>query len=164
MITVGATASRYWLSDAVVFKNFLDKRPMSVYSKRFWGGFGMNYRNAISENLILDIDVAPCVEMIVDKSDETRTDTSSWDSKGFEDIYEGLHLFTNVKLEYKTQRNYAFFVTVSGSVPIVNRFVDNGDERYRNTFKGQFFVGIGLTHFYKSKRKLEKDGRPKQTD
>jgi len=164
VITIGAAASRYLLSDAEVFKNFLDKSPMSIYSKRFWGGFGINYRKAISNKLIFDVDVAPCVEMIVDKSDETRTDTSSWESKGFEDIYEGLHLYTNLKLEYRTQSNYAIFVTVSGSVPLLNRFVDNGDDMYRNIFKGQFFVGIGLTHFYKSKRKVDKDGKPKERD
>lgn len=137
---------------------------MSVFSKRFWGGFGINYRKAITNKLIFDVDVAPCVEMIVDKSDETRTDTSSWESKGFEDIYEGLHLYANLKLEYRTQSNYAIFVTVSGSVPLLNRFVDNGDDMYRNIFKGQFFVGMGLTHFYKSKRKVDKDGKPGEKD
>ena len=162
MITVGAAASRFLLSDDVFFKNFLDKSPMPVFSKRFWGGFGINYRRAISSKLILDIDVAPCVQIIVDKSEETRTDTSSWESKGFEDIYEGLHLYTNIKLEYTTQSNFAFFFTASGSFPLLNRFVDNGDEKYHDTFKGQFFVGIGLTHFYKSKRKIEKDDKPKE--
>src|SRR5207253_655831 len=127
-------------------------------------GFGINYRKPISDKWIFDVDVVPCVQMIIDKSDETRWDTSFWESKGFEDIYQGLHLYTNLKLEYKTKSNYAFFVTVSGSVPVINRFVDNGDDRYRNTFKGQFFVGIGLTHFYKSKRKIDKDGKPKERD
>lgn len=161
MITVGATASRYLLSDEVVFKNFLDKSPMPVFSKRFWGGFGLNYRKDISKRLILDVDLAPCVQMIVDKSEETRTDTSSWESKGFEDIYEGLHLYTNVKLELKSQGDFSVFFTVSGSVPLMNRFVDNGDDKYKNVFKGQFFVGIGLTHHYRSKRRVEKNEKPR---
>jgi len=162
VITMGAAASRFLLSDDVFFKNFLDKSPMPVFSKRFWGGFGINYRRSISKKLILDVDVAPCVQIIVDKSEETRTDTSSWESRGFEDIYEGLHLYTNIKLEYKTQSNFAFFFTLSGSFPLLNRFVNNGDEKYHDAFKGQFFAGIGLTHFYKTKHKIETDDKPKE--
>jgi hypothetical protein len=155
MITAGAAASRFLFSDEDFFRNVLDKSPMLVFSKRFWGGFGINYRRRISEKFVFDMDVAPCVQVIVDKSIETRTDTSFSISKRFEDIYEGLHLYTNLKLECKTKSNYAFFFTVSGSVPVINRFVDNGDTRYYNMFKGQLFVGIGLTHFYRSKRKVE---------
>ncbi|HWY37608.1 MAG TPA: hypothetical protein VNY73_03550 [Bacteroidia bacterium] len=161
MITTGIASSRFMLIDEIFFKNFLDKSPMLIFSRRFWGGFGINYRSVLSKKLILDIDVAPCVQMIVDKSIETRTDTSSWESKGFEDIYEGLHLYTNIKLEYNTKSNFALYITLAGSVPLLNRFVDNGDERYHNTFRGQLFLGLGLTHFYRSKHKVEKDEKPR---
>src|ERR1700758_1102111 len=144
MITTGAAASRFLFSDDYYFKNFLDKSPMLIFSRRFWGGFGINYRKAISKKMILDIDIAPCVQIIVDKSEETRTDTSSWESRGFEDIYEGLLLYTNLKLEFKTKTNFAFYFTLSGSVPLFNRFVDNGDDKYKDTFKGQIFAGIGI--------------------
>jgi len=161
MITMGAAASRYLLSDADFFINFLDKGSMPIYSKRFWGGFGLNYRKPISKKLILDVDVAPCVQIIVDKSLETRIDTASWESKGFEDIYEGLHLYANIKLELKTQSDFAFYFTLSGSFPVLNSFVDNGDEKYHNIFKGQVFAGIGMTYFYKSKHKIERDEKMK---
>ena len=162
MITMGAAASRYFLSDEVVFKNFLDKHPMPIFSKRFWGGFGINYRRAISKKLILDVDLAPCVQIIVDKSEETRTDTASWESTGFEDIYEGLHLYTNLKLEIMTKSKFAFYVTLSGSVPLVNRFVDNGDIKYHNVFAAQVFAGVGISHFYKSKRRIEPTAKSKE--
>ena len=155
MITVGVASSRFLFSDDIYFRNFLNKSPMLVFSKRFWGGFGINYRKEISQKLILDLDVAPIVQIIVDKSEETRTDTASWESRGYEDIYEGLHVYANAKLEFKSSDNYAFYFTVSASVPLLNRFVDNGDDKYRDQFKGQLFAGVGMRYFYKSKRKVE---------
>lgn len=155
MITVGWANSRFMFSDDDYFKNFLNKSPMLVFSKRFWGGFGINYRKEISQKLILDLDVAPIVQIIVDRSVETRTDTSSWESRGYEDIYEGLHMYANAKLEFRSSDNYAFYFTLSGSFPLVNHFVDNGDERYKDRFKGQLFAGIGMRYFYRSKRKVE---------
>jgi hypothetical protein len=155
IITTGAAASHFLFFDDLYFKNFLDKKPLLVFSKRFWGGFGINYRKRISEKWIFDADIIPVVQIIVDKSIETRTDTSSWEARGFEDIYNGLLLYANLKLEYKTTGNNAFFFSLSGSVPLFNRFVDNGDEKYRDQFKGQLFLGIGVAHFYKSKRKIE---------
>lgn len=162
IITTGIASSRFLFSDNLYFKNFIDKSPLLVFSKRFWGGFGINYRRPLSNKFILDVDVAPCVQIIVDKSVETRIDTSSWESKGFEDIYEGLLLYTNIKLEYKSKSNFAFFFTLSGSVPLLNYFVDNGDDKYRNLFKGQFFAGIGVAHFFKSKHKTEQRNKPNE--
>ncbi|MGZ6488690.1 MAG: hypothetical protein ACXVDU_01780 [Bacteroidia bacterium] len=161
MITLGIANSRFLFSDDLYFKNFLNKSPMLVFSKRFWGGFGINYRKEISKKLILDLDIAPIVQIIIDKSVETRTDTASWESRGYEDIYEGLHVYANAKLEFRSNDNYAFYFTVSASVPLLNRFVDNGDDKYRDQFKGQLFAGVGLRYFYKSKRKVEVVNRPR---
>ncbi|MGZ3902419.1 MAG: hypothetical protein ACXVC6_01900 [Bacteroidia bacterium] len=155
MITVGVASSRFMFKDDQYFINFLNKSPMLIFSRRFWGGFGINYRKEISEKLILDLDVAPIVQIIIDKSVETRTDTASWESKGYEDIYQGLHVYANAKLEFRSNDNYAVYFAISASVPVLNRFVDNDDEKYRDQFKGQLFAGVGMRYFYKSKRKVE---------
>ena len=109
MISLGAAASRFSLTDPEFFKNKLDKSPLYVLSKRFFGGFGLNKRYSVSKKFMLDIDIAPCYLIIWDKSEETRGDTALQESKGYEDIYQGLHLLVGAKLEYKTSVNYGFF-------------------------------------------------------
>jgi len=161
VITMGAAASRYWFSDAEYFRNFLSKESLPVFSKRFWGGFGINFRRAISPKLILDVDVAPCIQIIVDKSEESRVDTSSWESKTFTEIYQGVLLYTNFKLEYRAPGNFAPFLTVSASVPLANDFAAAHDEKYHNQFKGQVFIGAGVTYYYNSLRILDPSERGK---
>ncbi len=109
MISMGAAISRFSLTEPDFFKNILDKNPIYVLSKRFFGGFGLNKRYSVSKKFMLDIDLAPCYLIIWDKSEETRGDTALQESKGYEDIYQGLNLLVGAKLEYKTAGNYGFF-------------------------------------------------------
>lgn len=155
-IMVGAAASRYLFFDEAFFVNFLDKNPYHVLSKRFWGGFGINYRKQISKKLIVDVDLAPCIQIIVDKSEESKTDTSGWNSVIFENIYQGIHLNAYCKLEYKLPGNFSPFFSVTASAPLTHSIArDAGDEPYHNTFKGQLFIGFGCSYYYRSKHFVE---------
>ncbi|HXB40184.1 MAG TPA: hypothetical protein VNZ49_06550 [Bacteroidia bacterium] len=161
ILTMGAAGSRFMLTDPSFFVNVPDNRPLPVFSKRFWGGFGLNYRKAVSKKIVLDIDMAPCIQIIVDKSEETRTDTAGWESKGFTDIYQGLLLYANVKAEFFTFKNFAVYASISGSVPMINRFGNHGDDPYHDKFKGQIFIGFGLAYFYKTRHIIEPDEKTK---
>jgi hypothetical protein len=151
-IMVGAAASRYLFFQDEYFRNFLDKNPYHVFSKRFWGGFGINYRKQLSNKLTLDADLAPCIQIIVDRSEESKTDTSGLNSVFYENIYQGIHLNMYCKLEYKIKGNFQPFFSVSASLPLLHSIArDAGDEPYHNLFKGQLFLGLGVSYFYKTK-------------
>lgn len=161
-IMAGLAVSRYLFFDEKFFVNFLDKSPFHVLSKRFWGGFGVNYRKAISDRFLIDADIAPCLQVNVDKSEESKTDTSGWDSFTYENIYQGLHLNAFVKLEYRTRGSLAPFVSLSGAVPLVHNIArDPGDEPYHNLFKGQFFIGAGVSWYYRSRHLSERGEKNK---
>jgi hypothetical protein len=162
-IMVGVAASRYLFFQDEYFRNFLDKNPYHVFSKRFWGGFGINYRKQLTENLTFDADLAPCIQIIVDRSEESKTDTSSWNSVLYENIYQGIHLNAYCKLEYKIKGNFQPFLSVSVSLPLLHSIArDAGDEPYHNLFKGQLFLGLGVSYFYKS-RHIVDPGEKKQS-
>lgn len=155
VITLGAAASRYLFSDEEFFTHFLIKDPIPVFSKRFWGGFGINYRKSISPKLTIDLDVAPCIQIIVDKAEEGRVDTAFWETRVFTEIYQGLLLYANCKIEYKAKGNFAPYFTVAASAPIINDLAVDGDEQYHDRFKAQLFIGAGVTYYYKSRRRIE---------
>lgn len=155
-IVLGAAASRYLFFDEKYFVNFLDKNPFHVFSKRFWGGFGINYRTPLSQKLAFDADLAPCLQMIVDRSEETKTDTSGWNSVGYSNIYQGLHLNACCRLVYSSPGDFKPFVTVAVALPLLHSLArDPGDEPYHNLFKGQLLVGLGLSYSVKSRRLSE---------
>jgi hypothetical protein len=155
-IMMGLAASRYLFYDADYFVNFLDKDPYHVFSKRFWGGFGINYRRALAKKLVLDADFAPCIQINVDKSEETKTDTSGWNSVRYENIYQGLHANLYCKLEYQASGELKPFFSLAAAVPILHSIArDEGDEPYHNRFAGQLFIGIGISYCYKSRRITE---------
>jgi hypothetical protein len=157
-ILVGIAASRYLFFEEKFFINLPDKSPYHVLSKRFWGGFGINYRRQLSKKLILDIDLAPSIQIIVDKSEETKTDTSGYNSLGFDNIYQGIHLNAYCKLEYKLPGNFSPFFSFSASLPLSHTIARQaGDEPYYNTFKGQLFIGIGLSYYYRGRHIIEPD-------
>jgi hypothetical protein len=153
MITVGAAGSRFTLAEPAFYTHMLDKTPFRISSRRYFGGFGVNYSIPVKHKLVLDIDLAPCVEIIWDRSEETRPDTSLQETKGFEEIYQGLQLFAHVKLQYPLRGNYALFLSVAGNLPLMNRLYS--DVEYSDRFTGQLFIGIGLTYFYKTTHKVE---------
>ncbi len=155
MITLGAAASRYLFSDAEFFTHFLLKDPVPVFSKRFWGGFGINYRRSISPRLTFDLDVSPCIQIIVDKAEEGRVDTAFWETRVFTEIYQGLLLYANCKVEYKTSGRFAPYFTFAASAPLINDLAADRDEQYHDRFKAQLFIGAGLTYYYKSRRRIE---------
>ncbi len=161
-IMVGAAGSRYLFFQEEFFRNFLDKHPFHVLSKRFWGGFGINYRKQLSEKFVFDVDLMPCIQVNVDKSEETKTDTSGWNSVGYESIYQGIHLNAYCKLEYKLKGDFSPFLSVSAALPLTHTIArDPMDEPYHNVFKGQLFVGIGVSYYYKS-RHIVDPGEKKQ--
>lgn len=163
-IVMGAAASRYLFFNEDYFFNYLDKSPFHVFSKRFWGGFGLNYRRVVNDKLTFDADITPCIQIIVDKSEETKMDTSGWNSMHYENIYQGLHLYAYAKLEYKTQKNYAPFFSISASVPVLNSIArDPGDTPYHNLFKGQLFLGFGLSYYYRSRHVIENDAKTRSS-
>lgn len=153
---MGAAASRYLFFDERLFTNFIDKSPYHVLSKRFWGGFGVNYRKPISQKLILDVDVAPTILIIVDKSDEAKYDTAGWSSITYENIYQGLQLNLYAKLEYKTKKDFHPFLSIAVAVPVINSLARAAaDEPYHNHFKGQLFIGAGIGYFLKTRHFID---------
>lgn len=157
-ILVGIAASRYLFYEEKYFANLPDKSPYHVLSKRFWGGFGINYRKQISKKLVFDVDLVPSIQIIVDKSEETKTDTSGYNSLGFDNIYQGIHLNAYCKLEYKLPGNFSPFFSLSASLPLSHTIARQpGDEPYYNTFKGQLFVGLGLSYYYRGRHLVEPD-------
>jgi len=161
-IMMGVAASRYLFFDEKIFVNIIDKSPYHVLSKRFFGGFGVNFRRQVSKNIILDVDLAPILHIIIDKSEETKTDTSGWNSVAYENIYQGLHLFAYCKAEYKMKGKFVPFISFSASLPLIHALVRNpGDDPYHNIFKGQLFLGIGVSCFYRTRHIIEPDDRNK---
>jgi hypothetical protein len=152
-ISAGAALSRFSLTDPSYYYNMLDKRPIIIRSQRYFGGFGINYRKSISRKLILDADLVPCVEIVWDKGEETRVDTALQETREYFDIYQGLHLFGHVKLEWKTYASYGFFFSLSGNLPVLNS-LGKREDPYGDSFKGQIMAGVGLVYFHRSKGKF----------
>lgn len=152
-ILLGVAASRYSFFDEKYFINIIDKSPYHVLSKHFWGGFGINYRTGIRGRWTYDVDVVPCIQINVDRSEDSRTDTSGWISLDFYNIYQGLHLNVNNKIEYALPGNFSPFISLSCSVPLTHTLTrHSGDDSYYNTFNAQLFAGIGVSYFYRSRR------------
>lgn len=155
-IMAGIAASRYLFFEPKYFVNFLDKEPFHVFSKRFWGGFGINYRTRISRRLVLDLDMAPCIQIIIDKSEETKTDTSGWNSVAYSNIYQGLHANIYLKLEYQSKGDFKPFLSFGAGLPLLHYLAkDAGAEPYHNLFKAQLLVGAGINYSLKRRRVLE---------
>lgn len=155
-IMAGIAASRYLFFNPAYFVNFLDKEPFRVFSKRFWGGFGISYRTRIARRLVLDADLAPCIQIIIDKSEETKTDTSGWNSVAYSNIYQGLHANVFVKLEYQTAGDLKPFLSLAAGLPLLHYLAkDVGAEPYHNLFKAQLLLGAGISYTLKRRRVLE---------
>jgi len=75
---------------------------------------------------------------------------------------QGIHLNAYCKLEYKMQGSFSPFVSLSASLPLLHTIArDAGDEPYHNTFKGQLFIGVGLSYHYHSRHVVEPDNKTK---
>ncbi|HXB40183.1 MAG TPA: hypothetical protein VNZ49_06545 [Bacteroidia bacterium] len=153
VVMLGSSISLFQMKDPAFLSGLYDKKNFNVLSKRIFGGFGINGRFAAGRRIFIDVDLAPCLEIIRDNSSETRLDSVKG-SKFYDDFYRGIQLFANIKCEYKLNTYWGCFLNFAASMELVKKFGESFPT-YKNPFKTQLLTGIGLVYYYEYKRKKE---------
>jgi hypothetical protein len=153
VVMLGSSISLFQIKDPAFLSGLYDKANFNVLSKRIFGGFGINRRFAAGRRIFIDVDLAPCLEIIRDNSSEIRLDSVKG-YKFYDDLYRGIQLFANIKCEYKLNTYWGCFLNFAASVELVKK-IGADFPLYKNPFKTQLLTGIGLVYYYKYKRKKE---------
>jgi len=150
VVMLGGAQSRFVMRDPIFLKGLYDKSDFYVFSQRLIGGFGLNVRMS-AKKISFDMDLAPCLEIIKDRSDDARPDSVNG-FRFYTDLYRGIQLFANAKVEYKFSDRFGTFISFATSVELVKK-IGKDYPLTKNPFRNQTFTGIGLIYYYARKQK-----------